>query len=232
MKKQLGLALALILFLSIASSAAAAAGNNTFNASQGYRLAEDNGLSVTQKITDAKAMNKLIDDGLIALSDKGEPPHFVLYLSSSEKQRKAPAPSSSVPEMTITKTSLYTGQYFDDYSRYVIDGPSTIKNPYTESGIANWNTSMSADVTIDGTTFTVEAVKAAVSHAMGHTIGERYENRAEYEFAIPDGRYCEVKIWSRYQVFTWTAAAGSTTIATGQGWYPNGLILQHAQYDK
>lgn len=230
MKKQLGLALALILCLSIASSAAAATDNNTFNASQGYHLSEDNGLSITQKITDANAINKLIDEGLISLSDNGEPPHYVLYLSSSEKQRKAP--SSSVSEVTITITSLYTGQYFDDYSRYAIDGPSTIKNPYTESGIANWNTSMSADVTIDGTTFTVKDVKAAVSHAMGHTIGERYENCAEHEFTIPDGRYCEVKIWSRYQVFTWTAAAGSTTIATGQGWYPNGLILQHAQYDK
>jgi hypothetical protein len=138
------------------------------------------------------------------------------------------SPRSSI---SVTKSDYYDGRYFDDYERYVVSGPSEFTQYYSQTSTANWNTSITGSVSVGGNVFGVAEVKAAVSASMGYTIGQSYTKSSNYKVNIPAGKYWEIKVWTSYRVFSYTAKVGSTTIATGKSWYPNGLVILHTQYN-
>lgn len=137
----------------------------------------------------------------------------------------------AVRGISITKSNYYDGQYFNEYDRYEIDGPSHFIERYSRSTTANWNTSMTGSVSVGGTVYGVADVKAAVASSMGYGIGTTYTKESTYDVNIPAGKYWVIKVWSSYRVFTYTAKVGSVTLATGKSWYPNGLIIRHVEYN-
>lgn len=141
-------------------------------------------------------------------------------------------PKSSSSGITVTKTNYYDGRYFEEYDRYVIDGPSSFTQTYSRTSSANWNSSMTGSVTVGGSIYGIADVKSAVSSSMGYTIGSSYTVQSSYSVSVPRNKYWVIKIWTSYKVFSYTAKAGGVTLATGKSWYPNGLVILHYEYDR
>ena len=90
---------------------------------------------------------------------------------------------------------------------------------------------MSASVEVSGNLYSVAEVKASVSSSMGYTIGTSYTSTSQYKVNIPANKKWEIKVWTSYRVFTYTAKVGSVKLATGKSWYPNGLVILHTEYN-
>ncbi|MDR1158940.1 MAG: hypothetical protein LBK75_11690 [Oscillospiraceae bacterium] len=141
-----------------------------------------------------------------------------------EEGNEAPAcfQTTVILGISVTKIDCYDGKYIDEYERYVIDGPASFSQVYETNSIANWNTSMTASASVGGTLYNVAEVKAAVSGSMGFTIGREYKKTSTYAADIQSGKYWEIKAWTNYRVFLYTAKVGSAALATGKSWHPNG----------
>ena len=58
-----------------------------------------------------------------------------------------------------------------------------------------------------------------------------YTKTSNYKVNIPANKKWEIKVWTSYRVFTYTAKVGSVKLATGKSWYPNGLVILHSEYN-
>ncbi len=88
---------------------------------------------------------------------------------------------------------------------------------------------MTGSVTVGETVYEIADVKASMSSSMGYTIGNSYTKSSSYEINIPKNKTWTIKVWTSYRVFSYTAKVGSTTIASGKAWYPNGLVILHTE---
>jgi len=196
--------------------------------------AAEQGFEILAKIDDPDVLQDLVDSGDIEYGENGTLPDYVMLYKTIEEER---SPSSTImptatSTISITKSNYYDGQYFEDYDRFVIDGPSSFTQSYSRTDTASWNGSMTGSVSVGGTVYTVANVQAAVSTSMGYTIGKSYTKTSTYSVNIPSGKYWTIKVWTSYRVFSYTAKVGTTTLGTGKSWYPNGLVILHTQYSK
>lgn len=195
-------------------------------------------LEITGTITDADKIQVLVNDGLVERDAEGNNPtkivvHQIIENSIPDESvlsQIAPdfvSPNSLYSLISVTRSDFYDGQYFDDYDRYVIDGPSDFTQEYTREDTANWNCTMSGSASVG-----VDDVKAAVSSSMGYSIGTKYTRTSKYNIKIPANKVWTVKVWTSFRVFTYTAKVGSLQVATGKCWYPNGLVILHTEYNR
>ena len=253
MKKMLSFALALMLMLSITSTAFAAGEEGSDNAPQldpifeltdniaeapqnDTSSAAPNRTVITGTITDVSTIQSLVNDGTVECDQNGNIPTKIVVTQIIDNTSFDP-PSvdtrSTQPKspISISKTDYYDGRYFEEYDRYEIDGPSEFTKTYSRTSTASWNSDMSASVEVSGNLYSVAEVKAAVSSSMGYTIGTSYTSTSQYKVNIPANKKWEIKVWTSYRVFTYTAKVGSVKIATGKYWYPNGLVILHTEYN-
>lgn len=253
MKKMLSFALALMLMLSITSTAFAAGEEGSDNAPQldpifeltdNIAEAPQNDASsaapdrtvITGTITDASTIQSLVNDGTVECDQNGNIPTKIVVTQIIDNTSFDPTSvdtRSTQPKspISISKTDYYDGRYFEEYDRYEIDGPSEFTKTYSRTSTASWNSDMSASVEVSGNLYSVAEVKAAVSSSMGYTIGTSYTSTSQYKVNIPANKKWEIKVWTSYRVFTYTAKVGSFKIATGKSWYPNGLVILHTEYN-
>ena len=253
MKKMLSFALALMLMLSITSTAFAAGEEGSDNAPQldpifeltdniaeapqnDTSSAAPNRTVITGTITDVSTIQSLVNDGTVECDQNGNIPTKIVVTQIIDNPSFDP-PSvdtrSTQPKspISISKTDYYDGRYLEEYDRYEIDGPSEFTKTYSRTSTASWNSDMSASVEVSGNLYSVAEVKAAVSSSMGYTIGTSYTSTSQYKVNIPANKKWEIKVWTSYRVFTYTAKVGSVKIATGKSWYPNGLVILHTEYN-
>lgn len=189
---------------------------------------ERNYREISGEITSISAIQALVNLGLIEKNTDGTLPKRVivtqLLLTDSEEDNGDKFQGNR-GTITVTKSNYYDGQYFNEYDRYVIPGPSSFTQTYSRTSTANWNTSMTGSVTIEGNVYGIADVKAAVSTSMGYTIGSSYTSTSSYQISVPENKTWTIKVWTSYRVFTYTAKVGTTIIATGKSWYPNGLVI-------
>lgn len=193
------------------------------------------GLTIIEKITDPIMIQQMVRDGLAETDDNGSFPTSIITYRTRETAddgEKNWTDSSRAAGITVTKTNYYDGRYFDDYDRYVVDGPAQFSTTYTKKGTYNWNTSMSSDVSIGGKVYKVADVKAAVSSNVGYTFGYEEEQSQTYTANIPSGKYWVIKVYVSYLVYEYTAKVGTETLATGKTWKPNGLVITKAEYNQ
>lgn len=253
MKKMLSFALALMLMFSITSTAFAAGEESSGNAPQIDHIFEltDNIAQVPQSgtfstapdrtvitgtITDANIIQSLVNDGTVECDPNGNIPTKIVVTQIMDNTPVDPISDgtrSTQPKspISISKTDYYDGRYFEEYDRYVISGPAEFTQTYSRTSTANWNSDMSASVEVSGNLYSVAEVKAAVSSSMGYTIGTSYTKTSNYKVNIPANKKWEIKVWTSYRVFTYTAKVGSVKLATGKSWYPNGLVILHSEYN-
>lgn len=181
--------------------------------------------------TDSGKILALANKGLIDRNADGSLPSKVCATQILE------TPSINYPEnellraslISISKSDHYDGRYFEDYDRYVIDGPSNFSQTYSRTSTVGWNTDMSGSIKVDGDIYTVAAVQSALSSSMGYTIGNSVTSTSNYNINVPSGKIWTIKVWTSYRVFTYTASVGSIKLASGQSWYPNGLVILHTE---
>jgi len=195
------------------------------------------GLEVLEILTDPRDIQARVDAGLANLSDKGELPLSIttyIYRDDSSEGEVTPAKAGLVRAATINVNKIrhYDGQYFDEYDRYKIDGPSTFTQSYTKTGTRNWNASMKADVKVGVNVVKLKEVEAAVSGSVGYTFGTTESKTSSYSVNIPDKKYWEIKVYVSYLVYEYAAAVDNTTVSTGYTWRPNGLVISKNEYNK
>lgn len=201
-------------------------------------LAPSDSIEITGTITDAAKIQALVNDGLVECDAEGNNPTKIVVhqivdnsvLDESVMSQIASdfvSPNSLYSIISVTRSDFYDGQYFDDYDRYVVDGPCDFTEEYERKDTANWNCTLSANASVGE-----KDVKAAVSSSMGYSIGTSYTRTSKYAIKIPANKKWEIKIWTSFRVFTYTAKVGSLQVATGKCWYPNGLIILHTEYNR
>ena len=251
MKKFLSILLALCMVLSLSVTAFAATTEKESKAPQVdsiFEFTDNYTVKVLEKgdaktptmvcisatITDANVIKNMVGDGIVEIGEEGTYPNKVVidqiipekdYLNSATQQ-------STSRGISISKYDYYDGRYFDEYDRYVVDGPSEFTQTYSRTSTASWNSSMSGSMNVGGTIYGIAEVKAAVSSSMGYTIGSSYTKSSSYKVNVPANKYWNIKIWTSYRVFSYTAKVGSTTLSTGKAWYPNGLVILHTEYNR
>lgn len=199
------------------------------------KRARDLGLEIVSKITDPAQIQALVDAGEVELSYKGELPVSVITYKTIDNR----VPGSYIQDqvslassgISIEKYDWYDGRYFEEYDRYVIDGPSTFTQTYSRTSTTGWNHSMSGSVTVGGKVYGVAEVKAVLESSAGYAIGSSVTKTSVYQVNIPSGKYWEIKVWTSYRVFSFKAKVGSITLTTGKSWYPNGLVIRHTEYN-
>lgn len=253
MKKIVSFALSLMLMLSITSTAFATDKEGSDNAprrdpffdlieniavvSQSNAFSADTGKTViTGTITDANIIQSLVNDGTVECDPNGNIPTKIVVtqiidnasFDSPSIDTRSTQPKSPI---SISKTDYYDGRYFEEYDRYLINGPAEFTKTYSRTSTASWTSNMSASVEVSGNLYSVAEVKAAVSGSMGYTIGTSYTSTSQYKVNIPANKKWEIKVWTSYRVFTYTAKVGSDELTTGEAWYPNGLVILHTEYN-
>lgn len=198
--------------------------------------ANANGLKIMEKVTDPSTIQQMVKDGLAETDENGNLPTRIITDFAPDKifESHLPELQSSLLRssgISVTKTRYYDGQYFDDYDRYVVDGPAEFEVTYSKKGYSNWNTDLSGDVSVGGTVYGIAALKAAVSAKVGYSFGEEYEEEQRYSVDIPDGKYWRIKVWVSYLVYEYTGKVNNQTIGTGYTWKPNGLIIKKSEYN-
>jgi len=63
-------------------------------------------------------------------------------------------------------------------------------------------------------------------------MARRETKTQKYSVEIPNNKYWVIKVWVSYLVYEYETTVGSITIATGQTWRPNGLVIEKAEYAK
>lgn len=189
---------------------------------------------VTGTITDASKIRTLVNGGVVECDSDGGIPTKIVVTQIIDNTSLEGTPDSmystqSNSSISITKKDYYDGQYFEEYDRYVIDGPSEFTETYSRTSTVGWNATLSASTEVGGKVYNLADVKAAVSTSMGYSIGESLTKTSTYKVNIPAKKLWEIKVWTSYRVFTYTAKVGSVQIATGKSWYPNGLVILHAE---
>lgn len=102
--------------------------------------ANANGFEIMEKVTDPSTIQQMVNDGLAETDENGNLPTSITTYFASDKnvesnlleQQSSLLRSSGI---SVTKTRYYDGQYFDDYDRYVVDGPSEFEVTYSKKGI-------------------------------------------------------------------------------------------------
>lgn len=253
MKKVVCFVLAIIMMLSMTVTAFAAGNNNSENAphidpifdlvdeismvpQNGTLTTTTESIVVTGTISDADKIQALINEGIVECGLNGELPTKVVVtqiIDNTALNEKTVVPQATAPTtpISITKSDFFDGRYFEEYDRYMIDGPSEFTETYSRTSTANWNSDMTSSVEVSGKIYSVAEVKGAVSKSMEYTIGESYTKTANYKVNIPENKYWVIKVWTSYRVFTYTAKVGTVQIATGKSWYPNGLVILHTEHN-
>ncbi len=193
------------------------------------------GLTIIEKITNPIVIQQMIRDGLAEVDENGNlPTSIVTYRTrKTDGDIESNVPNvSRATGITVTKTNYYDGQYFDDYDRYVIDGPAQFETSYRKTGKYNWNTSMTSNMSVGGKVYKVADVKAAVSSTVGYSFDYEEEQSQKYTGNVPDGKYWVIKVYVSYLVYEYTAKVGTTTLATGKTWKPNGLVITKTEYNQ
>ena len=183
---------------------------------------------ISGEITDTSAIQTLANLGVVEKDTDGTLPKRVVVTQILFTDPEAYSDKEYQEHrgtITVTKSNYYDGQYFDEYDRYVIPGPSSFTQTYSRTSTANWTTNMTGSVTIGGNVYGIADVKAAVSSSMGYTIGSSYTSTSSYQISVPKNKIWTIKVWTSYRVFTYTAKVDSTIIASGKSWYPNGLVI-------
>lgn len=196
--------------------------------------AQAKGLEIVEKITDSAIIQSMVNAGM-AETDNGKLPTSIttyVFKDNNTTLAETNKISPMATGISVTKTKYYDGQYFDDYDRYKIDGPSNFSTSYSKTGTRNWNTSATGSVEVGGKVYGVADVKASVSGTVGYSFGDSETKTQTYTVNIPDKKYWVIKVWVSYLVYEYTAKVGSTTIATGKTWRPNGLVIQKTEYTK
>lgn len=200
-------------------------------------FASVNGMEVLDVITDPAAIQKMVDDGLAEVDEKGNLPtrvttYFAPDVTAEKTLSEPPANLLRATPISVSKTRYYDGRYFDDYDRYKIDGKASFEVTYSKKGSSNWNASMSGNVTVGGTVYGVADLKASVSSSVGYSFGVEETKTQKYSVSIPDKKYWEIKVYVSYLVYEYTAKVGTQTISIGKTWKPNGLVIEKAEYNK
>lgn len=117
---------------------------------------------VSGEITNPSVIEMLYEQGLIELNEDGTLPRKAvvtqIVLESSGE------PQGTKGGISITKSNYYDGQYFDEYDRYVISGPSEFTQTYSRTSTANWNTNMTGSVTVGGNIYGIVDEKLLFPH--------------------------------------------------------------------
>lgn len=195
--------------------------------------AEKNGLIILEKITDPVIIKRMVDSGEAEVGRNGELPEKIMtYFAPDDTNEVSPSleEARASSGITISKTKYYDGRYFDDYERYVIDGPAEYTKTYSRTDYCDWNTSISGSVSVGGKVYKVADVKAAVEGSVGYKMGRSKTSTDSYKVKIPANKYWEIKVWTSFLVYEYTAKVGNTKIATGRTWKPNGLVIRHTEY--
>ena len=211
MKKVVCFVLAIIMMLSMTVTAFAAGNNNSENAPH---------IDPIFDLVDEISM--VPQNGTLTTTTES------IALNEKTVVPQATAPTTPI---SITKSNFFDGRYFEEYDRYMIDGPSEFTETYSRTSTANWNSDMTSSVEVSGKIYSVAEVKGAVSKSMEYTIGESYTKTSNYKVNIPENKYWVIKVWTSYRVFTYTAKVGTVQIATGKSWYPNGLVILHTEHN-
>lgn len=195
------------------------------------QAAKAEGLEIIGKITDPIVIRAKV--GLAEASKGKIPTSITTYATLNNQDNTSPTESvARLGGITTTKTNFYDGRYFDQYDRYVVDGPSNFSTSYSKTGTREWNTSATGSVTVSGTVYTVASIEASVSATVGYTFGQSETKTQTYTVDIPSNKYWEIKIWVSYLVYSYVSKVGTTTVATGKTWRPNGLVIQKLEYNK
>lgn len=196
--------------------------------------AKANGFEILEKISDEATIQKMVDSGLAECDENGNLPISITTYFVPTQTAETLSDDTMLPLNTdgiiVTKKRHYNGQYFDDYDRYVVDGPSKFTTTYSKTAQTNWITSMSGEISAGGKVYRVADVKAKVSANVGYSFGVESTQSQTYTVNIPKGKYWEIKIWTSYLVYEYTAKVGKITLGTGYTWKPNGLIIKKTEY--
>lgn len=252
MKKILSVLLAVAMLVSMSVTAFAAEKSNPmpsqsvtlFDLADNINIMPQNGTLSTNpdttvttgEITDVNTIQALVYAGIVECGENGALPTKVVVTQVVDNSVVSPvadvAPANApITPISISKYDYYDGQYFDEYDRYQVDGPSQFSTTYSRTSTANWNTSMTTGVEVSGKVYSVAEVKGAISSSTGYTIGSSYTKSSSYTVNIPENKYWIIKVWTSYRVFSYTAKVGTVEIASGKSWYPNGLVILHTEYN-
>lgn len=198
--------------------------------------ASANGLKILEKITDPIVIQQMVDNGTTETDDAGSLPSSITLYFALDETAETPTLDTQnsllrASDIIVTKTNYYDGRYFDDYDRYQINGPCQFETTYSKKGTANWNTSMTSEVSVGGTAYGIAEVKASVSSSVNYAFGVETTKTQKYTCNIPNGKYWKIKVWVSYLVYKYTAKVGTTTLATGYTWKPNGLVIEKTEYN-
>lgn len=196
--------------------------------------AKANGFDILEKVSDEATIQKMVDSGLAERDENGNLPISITTYFAPNQTAETLLDDTMLPlstdGITVTKKRHYNGRYFDDYDRYVVDGPSKFTTTYSRTAQTNWNTSMSGEISAGGKVYGIAEVKAKVSAKVGYSFGVESTQSQTYTVNIPKGKYWEIKIWTSYLVHEYAAMVGKVTLGTGYTWKPNGLVIQKTEY--
>lgn len=152
MKKVVCFVLAIIMMLSMTVTAFAAGNNNSENAphidpifdlvdeismvpQNGTLTTTTESIVVTGTISDADKIQALINEGIVECGLNGELPTKVVVtqiIDNTALNEKTVVPQATAPTtpISITKSNFFDGRYFEEYDRYMIDGPSEFTETY------------------------------------------------------------------------------------------------------
>ena len=155
MKKVVCFMLAIIMMLSMTVTAFAAGNNNSENAphidpifdlvdeismvpQNGTLTTTTESIVVTGTISDADKIQALINEGIVECGLNGELPTKVVVtqiIDNTALNEKTVVPQATAPTtpISITKSNFFDGRYFEEYDRYMIDGPSEFTETYSLS---------------------------------------------------------------------------------------------------
>lgn len=197
-------------------------------------LARENGMEIIDFITDPLVIQEMVDSGMAETKEGKLPLSITTYLAlddaSDSVMTDNTQPSSRKAAISVSKGQYYNGQYFDDYDRDVIDGAARYTTTYEKSGTRSWNTSATGSVKVGVDLFSLADIEKSVSSSMGYSFGRSEKHTKEFQVHVPANKTWEIKVWVSYLVHTYTAKVGSTEIASGRAWRPNGLIIKKTEY--
>ena len=190
-------------------------------------------LELINEVTDPEEIQRLVDAGQAHRNENGELPIAIATYKTTDFD-DAYLPNGmqtyAASDITITKGTTVDKIISDEYDRYEIPGPCNFKQTYSMTSDVEWTTSMKGSVSVGGSIFDVAEVKAAVETVGGYKVGQKITKTSLYEVNIADNTYWEIKVWTNYKQFAYTAKYGSATLGNGTYMYPGGLVIERTIY--